>query len=131
MIRRSLWGAVLGGVCLALVSSLGQGPPPAAAAGDPARLARIRAATMPRITRPVSFDTPEAAAILSALEVFPPDNPWNLVVSDWPLHPRSKDLIASIGPGKPFRANPDMGFVLVPPDQPKVEVKLVTYPGES
>ena len=26
----------------------------------------------------------------SALEVFPPDNPWNQVVADWPLHPNSK-----------------------------------------
>ena len=41
---------------------------------------------MPKIDKPVSFDTPEADAILSALEVFPEDNPWNLVVADWPLH---------------------------------------------
>jgi hypothetical protein len=104
---------------------------PAAVSGDPARLARIRAAKMPRIDKPVSFDTPEADAILSALEVFPPDNPWNLVVSDWPLHPNSKKIIASIGPAKPLRSNPDMGFVLVPPGQKKVDVKVVSYPGES
>src|SRR5213594_401715 len=55
--------------------------------GDPARLARIRAAKMPPIKAPVPFDTAEADAILSALEVFPPDNPWNLVVEDWPVHP--------------------------------------------
>ena len=41
---------------------------------DPARLARIRAARMPKITQPVEFHTPEADAILSALEVFPADN---------------------------------------------------------
>jgi hypothetical protein len=99
--------------------------------GDPARLERIRAAKMPALTKPVSFETPEADAIVSALEVFPPDNPWNLVVSDWPLHPNSKNLIAAIGVNKPLRYNPDMGFVLVPPDQKKVDVKLVGYPGES
>ena len=95
--------------------------PGAAAAvhGDPARLARLRAAKMPKIDKPISFDTPEADAILSALEVFPPDNPWNLVVADWPLHPNSKNIIASIGANKPLRYNPDMGFVLVPPDQKK------------
>jgi hypothetical protein len=98
---------------------------------DPARLARLRAAKMPKIDRPISFDTPEADAILSALEVFPPDNPWNLDISDWPLHANSKNIIASIGADKPFRYNPDMGFVLVPPDQPKVNLKLVEYPGES
>jgi hypothetical protein len=72
-----------------------------------------------------------ADAIVSALEVFPPDNPWNLVVSDWPLHPQSRRIVASIGADKPFRYNPDMGYVLVPPDQPKVEVKLTPYNDES
>jgi hypothetical protein len=99
--------------------------------GDPARLERIRAATMPEITRPVSFDTSEADAIVSALEVMPPDNPWNLIVSDWPLHANSKNIIASIGANKPLRYNPDTNYVLVPPDQPKVDVKLVGYPDES
>jgi hypothetical protein len=99
--------------------------------GDPARLERIRAGKMPKIEKPVMFDTPEADAILSALEVFPPNNPWNLVVEDWPLHPRSKNIVASVGGGKPFRYNPDMGFILVPPDQKKADVKLVGYPAES
>jgi len=95
------------------------------------RLARIRAAKMPLITGPVMFNTPQADAILSALEVFPPDNPWNQVVSDWPLHPDSRNIIASIGRDKPLRYNPDMGFVLVPPDQKKVPVEIVGYPDES
>src|SRR5438105_5450802 len=99
--------------CLTMASALllGLGEP-ATVHGDPARLARIRAAKMPRFDAPVLFDTPEADAIVSALEVFPPDNPWNLDVSGWPLHPNSKNLIASLGPNKPFRYNPDMGHVL-------------------
>jgi hypothetical protein len=97
----------------------------------PARLDRIRAARMPAFDKPVLFDTPEADAICSALEVFPPDNPWNAIVEDWPLHPNSKNIVASIGPNKPFRYNPDMGFVLVPPGQKKVDVKVVGYPDES
>ena len=99
--------------------------------GDPARLERIRAAKMPEITRPVSFDTAEADAIVAALEVFPPDNPWNLIVSDWPLHPNSANIIKSIGVSKPLRYSPDMSYVLVPPNQPKIDVKLVGYPDES
>ena len=99
--------------------------------GDPARLERIRKAKMPRIDRPVMFDTPEADAICSALEVFPPDNPWNLVVEDWPTHPNSRAIVASVGADKPLRYNTDMGFVLVPPDQKRVDVKLVAYPDES
>lgn len=103
----------------------------AAAAGDPARLARIRAAKMPRFDKPIMFDTPEADAILSALEVYPPDNPWNLDVSQWPLHPNSRNLVASIGADKPFRCNYDMGFILVPPGQKKVAMNVVDYPDES
>jgi len=99
--------------------------------GDPARLERLRAAKMPPIKKPIEFFTPEADAILSALEVFPPDNPWNLLVDDWPLHPNSKNIIRSIGPNKPFRYNDDMGFILVPPDQKKIDVKIVHYPDES
>jgi len=98
---------------------------------DPARLARIRTANMPEITGPVMFNTPEADAILSALEVFPPDNPWNQLVDDWPRHPDSDAMIASIGAEKPLRYNPDMAFVIVPPDQPRVEVKITDYAGES
>ncbi len=98
---------------------------------DPARLARIRAAKMPKITQPVMFDTPEADAILSALEVFPADNAFNQLIDEWPLHPNSQAIVASIGADKPFRYNPDMGFVIVPPDQPRVAVNLVEYPSES
>jgi hypothetical protein len=47
------------------------------------------------------------------------------------LHPNSKKIIASIGAGKPLRYNPDMSFILVPPDQKKVEVKIVASPDES
>ena len=70
---------------------------------DPERIARIRAAKMPKITQPVMFNTPEADAILSALEIFPPDNAFNQLIDDWPLHPNSKNIVASIGADKPFR----------------------------
>ncbi len=118
--RRERWAvgiAVVGTLC--------------AFAAESARLARIRAAKMPPITKPVMFDTPEADAILSALEVYPPDNPWNAVVSGWPRHPDSDAIVASIGADKPLRCNTDMGFVLVLPDQARVAVKIADYPGES
>jgi len=89
------------------------------------------AADPPAITQPVLFNTPAADAILSQLQVYPPDNPWNADVSHWPLHPKSKAIIATIGPTKPLRYNPDMAFVLVPPNQQRVEVKIVAYPDES
>jgi hypothetical protein len=98
---------------------------------DPARLERIGAAKMPAIEHTVSFDTPEADAICSALEVFPPDNPWNTVIEDWPLHPNSKGMVASAGVDKPLRCNRDMAFILIPPNQPRVKVKLGAYAKES
>jgi hypothetical protein len=98
---------------------------------DPARLERIHAAKMPAIDKPVLFDTPEADAIATALEVFPPDNPWNLLVDDWPLHPRSKRIVAAVGAGLVFRYNLDMGYVFVPPRQKRVDVALIGYPDES
>ena len=123
MASRSLFAvALLAGVALGQDAKVG---------GDPARLERIKATKMPAMTKPVQFDTPEADAILAALEVFPPDNAWNLLVDDWPKHPNSAKIVASVGLNKPFRCNSDMGFVLVPPDQKKLEVKIVGYPDES
>ena len=43
----------------------------------------------------VMFDTPEADAILSAMQVFPPDNPWNQDISALPVHADSARMIAS------------------------------------
>jgi hypothetical protein len=86
---------------------------------------------MPKITRPVLFDTAEADAILAALQVFPPDNPWNQDISGKPVHPDSAKIIASIGADKGLGYNLDMGFVIVPPDQKRVPVKLLEYASES
>jgi hypothetical protein len=118
---------------MVLQGAIGQSKPATTTSvhGDPARLARIRAAKMPDIDTPVLFDTPEADAIVSALEVFPPDNPWNLVVNEWPLHPNSKKIIASIGANKKLRYNADMGYVLVPPGQATIDVKLGSAAAES
>jgi hypothetical protein len=126
-VRRSAVPAVLLAACAAAAAQ----PPKPVVSGDPARLDRIKKAKMPKVDKVVMFDTPEADAILSALEVFPPDNAINLVVTDWPLHPNSKNIIGSIGAGKPLRYNPDMNFVIVPPGQKKVPVKLTAYPDES
>ena len=77
------------------------------------------------------FGTPQADRILEALQVFPPDNPWNQDVSKMPVHADSDRIIASIGADKPLGYNLDMGFILVPPDQKRVPVKLLDYPNES
>jgi hypothetical protein len=86
---------------------------------------------VPKITQPVLFDTPEADAILAALQVFPPDNAWNQDVSKMPVHKDSARMIASIGADKSLGYNLDMGFVIVPPHQKRIPVKITEYPAES
>jgi hypothetical protein len=86
---------------------------------------------MPKITAPVMFGTPEADRILEAMQVFPPDNPWNQDISKMPVHADSARIIASIGADRRLGYNLDMGFILVPPGQNRVPVKLVDYPNES
>lgn len=85
----------------------------------------------PRVTKPVLFNTPAADAILRDWRAFPADNPWYADISQWPVHSNSTAIINSIGPGKPFRCNRDMGFVIVPPNQGRLPVKIVAYPDES
>ena len=86
---------------------------------------------MPKITKPLLFGTPEADRVLSALQVFPPDNPWNQRIDKLPVHDNSARIIASIGAEKPLGYNLDMNFVIVPPDQPRIPVKMLNYPAES
>ena len=83
------------------------------------------------IRRPILFDTPEADAIVEKLRIFPENDLWNTPVDDWPLHPNSDNMLKSIGLDKPLRTNRDMNFVLVPPNQKKVPVKILLYPDES
>ena len=98
-------------------------PQPSTAAATPESGSRTRG-KMPEIQEPILFNTPAADAILKVLEVFPPDNPWNLAITDWPVHPNSRNIIASIGAEKPLRYNPDMAFVIVPPDQQRQPVRV-------
>jgi len=98
---------------------------------DKARLQRIRDTKMPKVETVIPFNTPAADDVLTALEVFPPNNPWNILVDEWPVHPQSKQIIATIGAEKPLRYNPDMGFVIVPPNQKKQQLLSIEYKDES
>ncbi len=83
------------------------------------------------VTAPILFNTPEADAILSAMQIFPKDSAWNEDISKRPVLPESDKMIAQIGAAKHLAWNMDMAFVLVPPNQPKIDVKLLSYPDES
>jgi hypothetical protein len=86
---------------------------------------------LPDITAPVLFDTPAADRILSALQILPPDNPWHEDISQLPVHELSAAIVKSIGADLPLGFNLDMNFVIVPADQPLVDVKVTEYPNES
>ena len=105
----SILGAVVGSVVLAA-----QAPRP-----------------LPPIPGPVMFDTPQADAILAAMQVFPQDNAWNQDISSMPTHRDSARIIASIGAAKRLDYNLDMNFIIVPRDQPRVAVQVTEYPRES
>lgn len=98
---------------------------------DPLRIARLRAATMPTFNEPILFNTPEADAIVSALEIYPEDNAFNQVISTWPVHENSANIIAANGPNNPMRYNADMAYVLVPPGQARVDMSIGAYANES
>ena len=102
----------------------------ALAAALPAATPRPRP-KMPEITQPVMFNTPEADRIMAALQVFPPDSPWNEDISQRPLHPNSAGIIAATNPNRWLWFNLDMGFIIAPPNQKRVPVKITAYPGES
>jgi hypothetical protein len=89
------------------------------------------AARIPKFSKPVLFNAPEADPILAALQVFPKNSAWNEDISRRPVHPDSDKIVASVGKDKGFRYNLDMSFIIVPAAQPKIDVKIMPYSGES
>ena len=86
---------------------------------------------LPAITRPIVFNTPEADAVLSAMQIFPKDSAWNEDISKRPVLKESDSMIAHVGKDKHLAYNLDMGFIIVPSKQKPVPVKLTDYPDES
>lgn len=91
---------------------------------------------MPTVLSPVLFNTPEADRIMSALQIFPPDSPWNEDVSRRPVLANSGAMIAKItselaSSRRMLRAFFEMNFVLVPDDQPAVPIDFFNYGDES
>ncbi|HHN45817.1 MAG TPA: hypothetical protein ENN09_00110 [Planctomycetes bacterium] len=85
---------------------------------------------MPPITQPVMFDTPEADAIMSSMQIFPPNSHWNTDISKLPVLPNSEALCRSLARGETGRAATEFTFIIVPPNQPRVQVEFTPYPGE-
>jgi hypothetical protein len=86
---------------------------------------------MPQFSAPVQFGTIEADTILAAMQIMPKNSAWNEDISRQPVLARSADMISQIGAGASLKFNQDMNFVIVPPNQPKVNLAITLYPNES
>ena len=93
----------------------------------------------PTVTTPVLFNTPQADAIVSALQIMPKNNPWNEVITNRPVHADSglimgrirSDLVAINSNRNTLKVFSEMNYVLVPPTQPLVSMRFTEYPDDS
>jgi len=83
------------------------------------------------ITRPLMFDTPDADRVLESMQIFPKDSAWHEDIRKRPTLANSDAIVRSIGADLPLGYNLDMNFVIVPPNQPRVPVRVTEYPDES
>jgi hypothetical protein len=88
------------------------------------------------VSTPTLFNTPEADAIVSALQIMPVTNPWNEDISQRPRLANSDAMIAQIKSDlsptrQTLRAFYEMNYVLVPDNQPRVTIPFLDYPDES
>jgi hypothetical protein len=86
---------------------------------------------MPVVSSPVMFNTPQADAIVSAMQIFPKNSAWNEDISGLSVRADSDQMIARIGATLSLKFNSDMGYIIVPPSQPLVNVTLGIYASES
>lgn len=91
---------------------------------------------LPVVTQPILFNTAEADAVLSAMQIFPKDSPWNEDISQRPLLSNSDGMIARIiadlaSGRRSLRAFHEMNFALVPDNQPLLPIEFFNWPEES
>jgi len=67
----------------------------------------------PQVSRPTLFNTPEADAVVSAMQIMPVTNPWNEDVSQRPRLANSDAMIAQIKSDLVSGANGQTGVALV------------------
>src|ERR1700730_10496083 len=90
----------------------------------------------PVVTTPTLFDTSQADAIVSAMQIMPVTNPWNEDISRRPLLTNSAAMITQIkadlsSSRQTLRPFYEMNYVLVPDNQPRVTIPFLDYPDES
>ena len=109
---------------------------PPASAGRINQEGRILGA-LPVVTNAILFNTSNADAVVSAMQIFPVTNPWNECISNRPVLVNSDAMIAQIMTNlssnhRTLVTEFEMNFVLVPDNQPLVPINFGGgYPDES
>ena len=90
----------------------------------------------PTVTQPVLFNTPEADAVVAAMQIMPVTSAWNEDVSRLPLLANSDAMIAQLTADlaanrRTLRPFYEMNYVLVPDAQPLLPIRFFNYPAES
>ncbi|MCW1922344.1 hypothetical protein OKA05_07250 [Luteolibacter arcticus] len=91
---------------------------------------------VPVVTQPLLFNTPQADAVVSAMQIMPLDSPWNEDISTRPLLANSPAMIGRITSDldtdrRNLRLFEEMNYALVPESQAKVPITFFQYPAES
>src|SRR5436305_11794957 len=90
----------------------------------------------PVVTTPTLFNTPQADAIVSAMQIFPVTSPWNEDISRRPLLSNSAQMITQLksdlsSSRQTLRPFYEMNYVLVSDNQTRVAISFLDYPDES
>jgi hypothetical protein len=90
---------------------------------------------LPVVTNSILFNSTNADAVVSAMQIFPVTNPWNEDISHRPLLANSDAMIARINSdltaSHSLTPEFEMNFVLAPDNQMLVSNQFVTYPDDS
>jgi hypothetical protein len=91
---------------------------------------------LPAVTNAILFNTTNADAVVSAMQIFPVTNPWNECISNRPVLANSDAMMAQImtnlsASRRTLIAFQEMNYVLVPDAQLLVSNNFVDYPDES
>jgi len=93
----------------------------------------------PVVTNAILFNTTNADAVVSAMQILPVTNPWNECITNRPVLANSDAMIAQIiadlttvySNRRTLRAFKEMNYVLVPDSQPTKPIEFFDYPDES
>ena len=88
------------------------------------------------VTNALEFNTSQADAVVSAMQIFPVTSAWNEDISNRPVLTNSDAIITRINSdlsasARSLRAFTEMNYVLVPDSQPLIPITFFAYASQS